>query len=140
MPYAEREKGRERARRYHAAHVAEAKANHARYYAENKDHCRSSTMAWRTRHPSFYRDHHLRQRYGLSAADYERMLMEQGGRCKICGATRPGGKRRHFFVDHRHGDGGVRGLLCYNCNFLLGHCREDISILASAALYLRGLV
>lgn len=55
-----------------------------------------------------------RSRTGISEAEYERRLAEQGGGCAICGA-KPRTRRLH--ADHRHtGDGAVRGLLCFRCN------------------------
>ncbi|BCJ30236.1 recombination endonuclease VII [Actinocatenispora sera] len=78
------------------------------------------------------REYHLRRRYGIGVADFERMLAEQGGVCAICGRAAP----EH--VDHDHVSGGVRGILCFNCNGGLGHFRDDVEHLAKAISYLRG--
>jgi hypothetical protein len=61
----------------------------------------------------------LRARYGLSAAEYDRLLALQGGVCRICKETCSTGKR--LAVDHDHETGKVRGLLCRRCNRGLGH-------------------
>ena len=53
------------------------------------------------------------RKYGITIADYDRMLEEQGGVCKLCG--RPPAKRR-LHVDHNHKTKRVRGLLCFRCN------------------------
>ncbi len=50
---------------------------------------------------------------GVTDADYERLLSEQGGTCALC-PTKP--KTRRLHVDHDHATGKVRGLLCYRCN------------------------
>ena len=50
---------------------------------------------------------------GVNDEDYARRLAEQGGGCAICGNTP---KTRRLHVDHDHGDGRVRGLLCHRCN------------------------
>lgn len=63
------------------------------------------------------RKHKLKSRYGLTEADYNLMLVEQGG-CKMCG--RPRDKVRRLNVDHCHKTGKVRGLLCSQCNTVLG--------------------
>lgn len=73
--------------------------------------------------------------YGITPEDYDRMLLEQGGVCRICGSPADEGKRLH--VDHLHGaDAPVRGLLCYLCNSGLGMFRDDPVLLRKAARYL----
>lgn len=61
----------------------------------------------------------LRARYGLSIADYDALLIRQGGVCRICKLTCSTGKR--LAVDHDHVTGEVRGLLCTRCNRGLGY-------------------
>jgi hypothetical protein len=70
---------------------------------------------------------------GITEADYELMLSEQGGSCAICGAS--GGDRMN--VDHDHATGRVRGLLCGGCNRALGIMGDDPARLDAAAAYLR---
>lgn len=82
------------------------------------------------------RDKHLRQRYGISHAEYDVLLQAQGGGCAICGSTEPGKGFKHFHVDHDHATGQVRGLLCAPCNQALGLFREDSSVLQQAVAYL----
>lgn len=83
-------------------------------------------------------DEHLRRKYGLERADFDRMVAEQGNRCKICGRE-PNGNRQYavLHVDHCHTTGRVRGLLCGNCNTMLGLAGEDPSVLLAAVEYLR---
>lgn len=58
------------------------------------------------------------KRLGVGDAEYEVMLLEQGGVCAICGnPPKEGGRRLH--VDHDHRTGKVRGLLCFRCNRFL---------------------
>jgi hypothetical protein len=61
------------------------------------------------------RDRRLRQKYGLTLAQYDEMLRRQKGVCKIC--ERPP-KTLPLHVDHDHPTGRVRGLLCFRCNKL----------------------
>lgn len=76
------------------------------------------------------------RKFGITVQDYERMLSEQGGGCSICRSTTAGGRGQRFHVDHCHETGTVRGLLCHSCNVLLGHARENPSILSRAIEYL----
>jgi recombination endonuclease VII len=60
----------------------------------------------------------LLKKYDLSPEQYEFMLRMQNGVCAIC--EKPP-KAMRLAVDHDHGDGRVRGLLCFLCNkFLVG--------------------
>ena len=68
-------------------------------------------------------------------AEYDHMLRQQGGGCKICGTKTPKGKGR-FHIDHCHKTNKIRGLLCTNCNVALGLLQDDIKISASAIQYL----
>jgi len=79
--------------------------------------------------------------YGLTDADFERLLAEQGGGCAIC--RRPETKVRlgvplPLCVDHDHATGAVRGLLCRACNVGLGAFEDNTAALVAAAAYLRG--
>lgn len=63
----------------------------------------------------------MRYRYGITPEDYDRVLQHQGGVCAICKSP-PKNVRLH--IDHEHGTNTVRGLLCYQCNRLLGHLEK----------------
>jgi hypothetical protein len=76
------------------------------------------------------RDYHLRRRYGIDSADFDRMMLEQDGLCGGCRKVRP--ER----VDHDHVTGEVRGLLCFNCNQALGNARDDIYVMRGLIAYL----
>jgi len=78
------------------------------------------------------RKSHLKRKFGITLEDYDRMLVEQGGGCAICGDP-PGVTALH--VDHCHDSGRVRGLLCFRCNSALGNLREDPRIVAAALAY-----
>lgn len=82
-------------------------------------------------------EYNLRHLYGITEAEYETMLADQGGRCKICGSKRPdGGRWWRFEVDHDHEAHEIRGLLCGHCNRMLGFAKNDPQILLRAAMYL----
>lgn len=73
--------------------------------------------------------------YGIDAAEYDRVLAVQDGRCAIC-LTRP--RTRRLAVDHDHETGKIRGLLCTRCNHgLLGRAHDSEVMLGRAIAYLR---
>jgi hypothetical protein len=78
------------------------------------------------------RERHLIRKYGVTQADYDRIFQDQGGKCAICEKTQD----RAFDVDHDHISGRVRGLLCTNCNRMVGHAHDDAARLRKAAEYL----
>ena len=100
-----------------------------------REKAKERVRRWREDNPQRERDNHIRKHYGLPRGSYEKMLEEQNGKCAICEATKPGGKGR-FHIDHCHSKGSVRGLLCHNCNILLGHSKDDPDILRKAITYL----
>lgn len=75
---------------------------------------------------------HLKKLYGLTVAGYTELVERQEGKCKIC-KTAEG----TLVVDHCHGTGKIRGLLCGLCNRLLGHAKDNPEILIKAATYLK---
>ena len=79
------------------------------------------------------RERHLKRTYGLSTEDYDALVEKQNGCCAIC-RTQPD---KPLYVDHCHNTGKVRGLLCLQCNSLLGHAKDDSDRLFSAVMYLR---
>lgn len=94
-------------------------------------------------------DHWRRQKilsnFGLTAEQFESLLERQGG-CAICPAPEPGGKGS-WHVDHDHAccpvsgkscGRCVRGILCHNCNLMLGHAKDSIETLKMAIRYLGG--
>lgn len=78
---------------------------------------------------------YIRQRtYGITPAEFDRILAEQGGRCAICRTDDPG--TRAWNLDHCHESGQWRGVLCDRCNRGIGLLRDDPAIIRRAAEYL----
>jgi Recombination endonuclease VII len=84
-------------------------------------------------HPDRRKAFHLKWAYNLSLETYNILIKTQKGLCAICRKkpTKP------FNVDHSHNTNQVRGLLCWTCNLLLGHARDNITILKQAIRYLQ---
>jgi len=96
------------------------------------------SQKWRKQHPDKSRQYQLKRQYNITPADYDALLAKQGGVCRICGSDQPGRPgHKYFSVDHAHDSKKVRGLLCHNCNLVLGHARDRIEILESAIVYLK---
>jgi Recombination endonuclease VII len=88
------------------------------------------------------------RKYGLTVAEYDALMEQQGGACAIC--TKPfgdshsgilghgGGAGRWDIasIDHDHETGRVRGILCRRCNLALEMLLSDEE-LARARQYLR---
>lgn len=105
--------------------------------------CRSAEVRrWSVANPDRVRvtsrRRHLLRKYGLTLADYDQMLAAQGGLCDICQSP-PESESNHYkpnlAVDHDHGTGQVRGLLCLTCNRTLGLIGDHN--LAAAAAYIQ---
>jgi len=80
-------------------------------------------------------DTRIRRRFGITNADYQRILNSQDGRCAICKS--PSAKYTvRFHIDHDHASGRVRGLLCSDCNTGIGLFRDSIPLLSGAIAYL----
>ena len=79
-----------------------------------------------------YNAHKLREQ------DLRDLMDKQKGCCFICrrSLVNPKFSKSDMHVDHNHTTGRVRGLLCCNCNHLVGVCKEDIEILQGAINYI----
>lgn len=90
---------------------------------------------WHKNNPEKTKNSYLRKKYGITLIDYNRMLEEQNGVCKICkkdGKDRAGA----LHVDHCHITNKVRGLLCARCNIALGNLNDDPELFRKAIKYL----
>jgi hypothetical protein len=101
----------------------------------NREHYLRKQAEYRSATNRDHRSGHLKRKFGLTLDEYEQLLRSQGGRCAVCGA-KPG--RASLHVDHDHGTGKIRGLLCFRCNGGLGQFQEKPARLVRAADYLTG--
>lgn len=97
---------------------------------------RRSSKAWRDANPERQADNNARWRYGVEHGTYAKMLTAQNGVCAICGTDSPGKGLKRFHIDHCHGTGVVRGLLCSPCNTGIGQLQHNVLILERAIDYL----
>ena len=79
--------------------------------------------------------------YGITKEEFNKLREDYADCCGICGRTEQecrNLKTKHYglYIDHCHTSGKVRGLLCHNCNLIVGHAKDDTDLLKSAILYL----
>jgi hypothetical protein len=104
------------------------------------DHCRVDPRIYRTS----YEWGRKLERYGLTQAEWDRRVAQQGNRCALCRTDTPDNKRGSWHIDHDHSCCAgtfscgkcVRGLLCHLCNVMLGNGRDDADLLRAAADYI----
>jgi hypothetical protein len=132
------EKVREYRRRWRLANVEKRRESGRRWYWANRDKIREAARRrhyhWRLRNPDKAREQRrrqwLREQYGLTVEEYDRLLAAQGGGCALCGSA------ERLAIDHDHDTGAVRGLLCHACNTGIGLLRDDPERALRAAAYL----
>lgn len=104
-------------------------------YLKNYAHSLNFHKKRRKEFPKIYSeiDHkkYLKHKYNITIAEVEKMKADQFDKCKICNNILP------LVIDHNHDNGKIRGLLCHQCNSLLGFAHEDESILINAIQYLQ---
>ena len=102
-----------------------------------REHARGRAAAWRKRNPEpaqkTQRKHRLKKQYGLTLEEYQERYNNQRGCCAICGKA-----VEKLHVDHCHTTGRVRGLLCTQCNVMLGMAQDNPDTLRAGAEYLAG--
>lgn len=76
----------------------------------------------------------VKNTYGLTLQQVEEMFLAQSNKCAICAEEFTDVYKTQ--IDHCHSTGKVRGLLCINCNWLLGKSRDNPQLLRCAAVYL----
>lgn len=112
------------------------------YRQNNKEKLKLADKEKHIRRKDLVRNNRLKKNFGISLKEYEEMYINQKGLCKICEnpekAKQPNSEAiRMLCVDHCHRTGKIRGLLCTNCNILLGQSKDNTQILLNAIKYLK---
>lgn len=127
-----REKSIKAGAKWYQENKDKSRATKKLYYAKNAKRILERRREWYKKNPHKLREYQLRQNFGLSLAEYERMREEQGGVCAICKLV-----VRVLVVDHSHKEGHIRGLLCHKCNSGLGYFIDSTENMESAIIYLK---
>ncbi len=121
----------------------EIRAKHAEYSrrarAKNPQLQRDASRRWRLKNLAHVKikskSSQLKRAYGITLDQYNAMLTAQSFACAICEVPfGMGPKDTH--VDHCHGTGRVRAILCHGCNNMLGRARDQADLLRRGAEYL----
>ncbi len=109
-----------------------------RWNGKRRENC---LKKWANRTSDQKKDAVIKCIYGISMADFYRILKEQNGVCAICCnyETRKDkytGKPCRLHIDHDHQTRKVRGLLCMKCNNGIANFRENLEFLDNAKEYL----
>ena len=137
MPYADKEARKAAARARYAKNPGSQLARNAQYVAAHPgDRAAARKRNYmRTQRAQIDRSRktRLRNKYGLSLADFNDMWAAQGFACAVCQTPL---SQRQAYVDHCHKTGRVRGILCHGCNSSIGFAKDDPSRLRRLAAYL----
>jgi DNA-directed RNA polymerase subunit RPC12/RpoP len=98
---------------------------------QNKLAAKKISTHYLTHNKDRIRDNELQRKYNVSLQEVLRIFTEQDNRCGICKK-----EITLYHVDHDHATGKFRGVLCPNCNHLLGHAKDNIDILQNSIDYL----
>lgn len=101
---------------------------------------------WTEQRREYKRDYARKLKYGISKEEFIELWNLQSGKCAICFREFNSEDKRTVHIDHDHfccppgGSCGncVRGLLCMNCNLLLGYTGDSVELLQIAIDYLNG--
>jgi len=139
-------KNKEEIRKKSKSYPSNSKENKSKYNKEyrklNKDTLKIKDKEKHQKRKNAIREQRLQKSFGMSLKDYEEMYFNQNGLCKICNKPETAKQSntdgvRMLAVDHCHITNKVRGLLCTNCNIILGHAKDNIEILKNAIEYLK---
>lgn len=109
--------------RTYEKYYQEYNARYRKNYKKNRDQILKKNANRKYKH-----------RYGITTEEKEKMVLAQGGKCLVCKNIFKSSKDQH--VDHDHKTKKVRGILCNNCNFLLGAANDSVQLLQQAIIYL----
>ena len=135
-------KKREWMKQYRIEHPESTREVNQRAYDSHRKSLMVHVAKWQKENPertsTTQRRCHLRLNYGMTLEEWNKMFDGQGRRCAICRTDYSGYscKKRQWDTDHDHSTGKIRGILCHQCNLMLGASKDNPIILNSAISYL----
>ena len=150
-----REKINERQKRYRKNNKSKMSKYNKQHYIKNKEYYKQYCKQWQLDNPEKVREYvrqwrlanpekvykiarrsQLKKGFNITLEQYDKILVKQNFKCAICNKHMSEFKRA-LAVDHDHETGKIRGLLCRNCNAILGYAGDNPKILLEAIDYLK---
>lgn len=109
---------------------------------DNPDKRKQITAKWKKDNPDGVRNNYLKYRFSITSAIYEQMLEAQNGGCAVCHKPPPSGGALDVDHDHNCCSGSktcgkcIRGLLCRDCNTVLGKVNDSVTHLSKMIEYI----
>jgi hypothetical protein len=107
-------------RNQYLKHKDKEKENRIKYLIKNREKILEKQRKYNKENPLKRKNAILKNVYGITLDDYNKMFEKQKGKCAIC-SKHQNELIRKLSVDHCHRTNKVRGLLCKNCNVALGY-------------------
>jgi len=102
-------------RQQYLKHKDREKATREIYRAKNREKILEVQKKWNNKNFNRRKNVILKNVYGITLDDYNRMFSEQGGKCAIC-QRHQNELTKSLCVDHDHKTKQIRALLCITCN------------------------
>lgn len=140
----------EYAKRYYLANKERMNRKGRESYRKNKAARDLQNREWALTNPDrvqIISKRHRLKSHGLSEERWNEIFEGQDRACAVCKNSYPDSKRV-WHIDHDHSccdkpkscGKCVRGILCGNCNSMLGHEKDSIFRLNNAVSYLRSFI
>jgi hypothetical protein len=108
------------------------------YYLKNKERLKKQrneqAKEYYLNHKEQRKEYVLQKLYNITLEQYNNMLKSQDNKCAVC--KNDFEQNDKICIDHNHNTNQVRGLLCHNCNIILGMANDNKEILQNAINYL----
>ena len=103
------------------------------WHHEHPEYVKRKGLEWRRKNPDYARKWQRMNKLGASPSWVDEQLSKQSNKCAGCLCDF---SEIREYVDHSHVTGKLRGLLCNDCNLVLGRARDSIETLRRLADYL----
>ena len=103
------------------------------WHRDRPEYIRTKNAAWKGKNPRYMRDWQRKKKFGLTKEQVDQIRNSQNGLCAGCLTSLADAKE---CLDHDHLTGRIRGLLCNDCNLVLGRAKDSTETLLRLVNYL----